>query len=207
DFTASAAGIYGNFGQANYAMAKLGLVGFANTLAIEGKKKNVLVNTIAPIAGSRMTETVLPKELLDALEPGYVSPLVAFLAHESCEETGALFGWVGNHSPARLLSETERRTASIDQAVRLFGEQAAHPIGYAEKNWEADPFTTNAADGSRAIAEDHPHYGHPLLQGPQMAGRLWWATTEASPVNGGYLDGAILVGRSVANAVSQNASS
>lgn len=89
--TASAAGIYGNFGQANYAMAKLGVVGFANTLAIEGAKKNVRVNTIAPIAGSRMTETVLPKNLLDALKPEYVSPLVAYLCHESCEETGALF--------------------------------------------------------------------------------------------------------------------
>jgi 3-hydroxyacyl-CoA dehydrogenase/3a,7a,12a-trihydroxy-5b-cholest-24-enoyl-CoA hydratase len=90
-FTASAAGIYGNFGQANYSMAKLGLVGLSNTLAIEGRKRGVLVNTIAPIAGSRLTETVLPKDLIDALRPEYVSPLVAFLCHESCTETGGLF--------------------------------------------------------------------------------------------------------------------
>src|SRR5262249_35481296 len=90
-FTASAAGIYGNFGQANYSMAKLGLLGLSNTLAIEGKKRNVLVNTIAPIAGSRLTETVLPKELTEALRPEYVSPLVAYLCHESSTETGGLF--------------------------------------------------------------------------------------------------------------------
>ena len=97
--TASAAGIYGNFGQANYSMAKLGLHGFAQTLAIEGNKRGIRVNTIAPIAGSRMTETVLPPNLVPALKPEFVSPLVAWLCHESCDENGSLFevggGYVG----------------------------------------------------------------------------------------------------------------
>jgi 3-hydroxyacyl-CoA dehydrogenase/3a,7a,12a-trihydroxy-5b-cholest-24-enoyl-CoA hydratase len=96
--TTSAAGLYGNFGQANYAAAKIALVGFATTLAKEGGSKNVHCNCIAPIAGSRMTETVLPKELVDALKPEYVSPLVAWLCHEDCEENGSTFeigaGWI-----------------------------------------------------------------------------------------------------------------
>jgi (3R)-3-hydroxyacyl-CoA dehydrogenase / 3a,7a,12a-trihydroxy-5b-cholest-24-enoyl-CoA hydratase / enoyl-CoA hydratase 2 len=100
-FTSSAAGIYGNFGQANYSMAKLGLVGLARTLALEGAKKNLRVNVIAPLAGSRLTETILPKEVTDALKPEYVSPLVAVLCHEDCQENGGLFE-VGGGFMAKL---------------------------------------------------------------------------------------------------------
>ncbi|HLU68363.1 MAG TPA: SDR family NAD(P)-dependent oxidoreductase [Kofleriaceae bacterium] len=115
--TASAAGIYGNFGQANYGMAKLGLVGLSNTLAIEGRKNNVHVNTIAPIAGSRLTETVLPKELIEALRPEFVSPLLAYLCHESCEETGGLFE-VGGGFFAKLRWERARgKTFRLGRAI------------------------------------------------------------------------------------------
>jgi len=96
--TTSAAGIYGNFGQANYSAGKLALYGFANTLSKEGRKKNVFCNTIAPVAGSRMTATVMPPDLLEALKPDYVAPLVAYLCHESSTENGGLFevggGWM-----------------------------------------------------------------------------------------------------------------
>lgn len=98
-FTASAAGIYGNFGQANYSMAKLGLHGLSQTLALEGKKSNILVNTIAPIAGSRLTETILPPALVEQLKPEYVTPLVVRLCDENSTVTGGLFevgaGWIG----------------------------------------------------------------------------------------------------------------
>ncbi|MCH7959314.1 MAG: SDR family NAD(P)-dependent oxidoreductase [Candidatus Hydrogenedentes bacterium] len=97
--TTSDSGIFGNFGQANYSAAKLGILGLSNTLAHEGHSKNIHVNTIAPIAGSRLTETVLPPDMVDALKPEYVSPLVAWLCHDDCTETGGLFevgaGWYG----------------------------------------------------------------------------------------------------------------
>jgi 3-hydroxyacyl-CoA dehydrogenase/3a,7a,12a-trihydroxy-5b-cholest-24-enoyl-CoA hydratase len=65
--------------------------GFSQSLAKEGAKRNIMVNTIAPLAGTRMTETVMPKELTNALKPEYVAPLVALLVHETCPESGQLF--------------------------------------------------------------------------------------------------------------------
>uniref|UniRef100_A0A3Q2Z173 Hydroxysteroid (17-beta) dehydrogenase 4 n=1 Tax=Hippocampus comes TaxID=109280 RepID=A0A3Q2Z173_HIPCM len=97
--TTSAAGIYGNFGQANYSAAKLGLLGLSNTLAIEGPNYNIHCNTIAPLAGSRLTESVMPPDLVAALKPEYVAPMVLWLCHEQCQENGGLFevgaGWIG----------------------------------------------------------------------------------------------------------------
>lgn len=96
--TASAAGIYGNFGQANYSAAKLGLHGLAQALAVEGRARNILVNTIAPVAGSRLTASVMPSALLDALKPEYVTPLVVALCHPETTATGRLYevggGWI-----------------------------------------------------------------------------------------------------------------
>merc|ERR1712060_46330 len=95
---ASPAGIYGNFGQANYGAAKLGIVGFTKTAALEGAKSNIKINCIAPLAASRMTAAVLPKDLLEQLKPDYVAPVVTYLCHEGCAETGQLLelgsGWI-----------------------------------------------------------------------------------------------------------------
>jgi NAD(P)-dependent dehydrogenase (short-subunit alcohol dehydrogenase family) len=87
----STAGIYGNFGQANYGAAKLGLVGMINTLAIEGAKYGITANAVAPLAATRMTEDIAPQELLDKLNPDLVAPAVGYLVSEENNDTGSVF--------------------------------------------------------------------------------------------------------------------
>lgn len=99
--TSSAAGLFGSFGQTNYSAAKLALHGFTQALAKEGEKRNVRVNTIAPLAASRMLETVMPPDILKNVNPALVVPLVAYLCHESCTETGSVFE-VGGGFVAKL---------------------------------------------------------------------------------------------------------
>ncbi len=142
--TSSAAGIYGNFGQANYSMAKLGLAGFSSTLAIEGQQRGIHANTVAPVAGSRMTETIMPPELTEALKPEYVSPLVVWLCHESCEETGGLFevggGFVGKIRWQRAKGKMWRIGRTIEpeqlrdawEAITNFDDAPTYPANVVE---------------------------------------------------------------------------
>ena len=74
------------------------MIAFSNTLALEGGRSNIVVNTIAPNAGTAMTATVMPPEMVEALKPDYVAPLVCYLAHENNKESGSIFevgsGWI-----------------------------------------------------------------------------------------------------------------
>ena len=111
--TSSAAGIFGNFGQANYGAAKMGLVGFTNVLAVEGAKYNIKANAIAPLALTRMTEDILGG-LGDKLEPELISPLVTYLAHDSCEATGRVFSVGGGRVAEVFVAETVGYTNTAD---------------------------------------------------------------------------------------------
>jgi NAD(P)-dependent dehydrogenase (short-subunit alcohol dehydrogenase family) len=98
--TSSGAGIFGNFGQTNYGAAKMGLVGLTRVLAVEGAKNNIKANAIAPVAKTRMTEDLLGP-VADKLAPELVTPIVTYLAHESCEVSGEIYS-VGGGRVARV---------------------------------------------------------------------------------------------------------
>ena len=104
--TTSSTGLYGNFGQSNYGAAKLALIGFMNTLKLEGQKNNIHVNAISPVAATRMTENLMPAEVLEKLKPEYVTPAVVYLVSEEAPTGVILTAGAGAFAQARIY-ETE----------------------------------------------------------------------------------------------------
>jgi len=88
--TTSGAGLFGNFGQSNYASAKMGLVGLTNVLKLEGAKNNIKVNVIVPVAASRLTEDVLPPQFFEKLKPDFIAPAVLYMCSEACQDSGMI---------------------------------------------------------------------------------------------------------------------
>lgn len=131
--TTSSSGIYGNFGQTNYGSAKSGLVGLMNSLAIEGVKKNIKVNSIAPTAATRMTEDLLPQQVLDIMGPETIAP-------------GALF-MVSEEAPTKTILGAGAGVFAVSQMVESRGvylpDEARSPEVVAER-WNEIADVTDA---------------------------------------------------------------
>lgn len=114
--TTSSTGLYGNFGQANYGAAKLALIGLMNTLKIEGMKDNVKVNAICPVAATRMTENLMPPQMLEQLKPEFVTPGVVYLASDDAPTGVILTAGAGVFSAAQMV---ETAGVNLGQAATV----------------------------------------------------------------------------------------
>ena len=125
--TTSSTGLYGNFGQTNYGAAKLSLVGFMNSLKLEGAKDNIKVNAVCPVAATRMTEALMPPNVLEMLKPEFVSPAVAYLASEDAP-TGMIITAAAGAFAAAQIVETDGvnlgHNATADDIAAHFKEIA-----------------------------------------------------------------------------------
>lgn len=144
----STSGIYGNFGQANYAAAKAGILGFTKAAAREGAKYNVFVNVVAPSAGTDMTRTIWPESEVQALRPEYVSPLIAALCSEKPPQNGGIFEAAGGWFASTRWQRARGADFDFDQGfpeVEAVAARFQDIIRFDEKaDWPESP-----ADGGK----------------------------------------------------------
>lgn len=123
--TTSSSGLYGNFGQTNYGAAKLGIVGFMNTLKLEGQKDNIKVNAISPVAGTRMTENLFPPDAMKVFLPEAVTPGVIYLCSEDAPTGAILTAGAGVFSLAQIIEShgvSLGTHASADDVAAAWGK-------------------------------------------------------------------------------------
>ncbi|XP_022209017.2 peroxisomal multifunctional enzyme type 2 [Drosophila obscura] len=165
--TSSNSGIFGNFGQANYSAAKMGLVGLANTVAIEGARNNIYCNVIIPTAASRMTEGILPDIMFNELKPQLIAPVVAYLCHESCEDNGSYIesaaGWASKVQTVRgkgaVLRPSLDDPVTIEYVKNVWSKvtdmsQAKHLNSMAEASGYLLEVLEKLKDGDQDAVED-----------------------------------------------------
>ena len=147
--TTSSSGLYGNFGQSNYGAAKMALVGLMQTLSLEGAKNNIHVNCLAPTAATRMTEGLMPAEVLEALKPEAVVPAMLVLAAEGAPSRTILCAGAGTYEAAHItLTEGLHLGLSEDTPERL----AAHLAQVLDRTGEQVP-QSGAAQGSNEVSK------------------------------------------------------
>ena len=123
--TSSTSGLFGNFGQANYGAAKMGVVGLMNCLRLEGGRHNIRVNTIVPAAATRMTERLLPQEAAAAMSPELVVPATLYLASEDCPTGHIVFAAAGFFARIAVLQGKGVAlgpTASVEEVAARYQE-------------------------------------------------------------------------------------
>jgi len=147
-FTASNAG-FGNFGQTNYSAAKMGLIGLANTIAVEGARAGILSNVIMPVAKTRMTEDLLG-DFADFLAPELVTPMVAYLCSEACTTTHGAYSAAGGRFARVFLGLSEGWYAGKD--AHPTAEDIAEHLGEIEDQ-EGYSVPTQTADEVMGLAK------------------------------------------------------
>ncbi len=148
--TTSSSGIYGQFGQANYGSAKTAMIGLMNVLKQEGAKYNVNVNTVAPVAGTRLTQTVMPQEMVERLKPELVVPAVVWMVSKECQDSGIIIeAGAGNFNRASIvkgagvqpgmdqLKDAEWIQANWDKIMSLEGAEPMWRTGQTLKDYLA----------------------------------------------------------------------